>query len=89
MIIVLDWKPYKWSYKPKFHISKDHNPRVVWKIHDEIISAVDDLLMDLSTATLIKEVCGPQGKLYWKINHICTHSMTVSWSAYELFSQPL
>ena len=32
---------------------------------------------------------GSQVKLYWKMNLICSHSMRVSWSVYELFSWPL
>ena len=60
-------------------------------LYDDIISAVDDFFnqWDPSTATAMKEVCGLQSGLYWKINHIWSHSMRVSWLAYELFRQPL
>ena len=34
----------------------------------------------------IKEICGPQGGLCWKINFIWSISMRVYWSAYKLFS---
>ena len=40
-----------------------------------------------TTTTSRKEVCRLQGRLCWKINLICLHSMKVSWSAYEHFSQ--
>ena len=48
--------------------------RVDWKFlrlksaYEDIISAVDDVFYhwDISTATLMEEVCGPQGELYLK-----------------------
>ena len=58
--------------------------------YDDVISAVDDLFdqWDPSTATLMEEVCG----LQWVIilrnkNLIWSHSMRISWSDLELFSQ--
>ena len=56
----------------------------------DVTSAVDDFFQwcDPSTATLREEVCGPQEGLCWKINFILTHSMKVSRSAYECFTQP-
>ena len=44
---------------------------------------------DPSTLTLMEEMGGLYGKLFWKINLIWSHSMRVSWSAYELCSWPL
>ena len=42
------------------------------KVHDIPIFAVDAFdQKDPSTATSIEEVCGPQGRLCWKINLIC------------------
>ena len=43
---------------------------------------------DPSTATPIKEMYGPQGKLGWKINHICLYSKKESWSANQLLVDP-
>ena len=59
--------------------------------YDDVIPAVDDFFYqwDLSNATPIEEVCGPQKELCWKINVIWSHSMRVSQSAHELFSQSL
>ena len=47
-------------------------------LYDDIISAVDDFLVqwDPRMATSMEKECGVQGDY-------------VSWSAYELFSQPL
>ena len=43
-----------------------------------------------SVATLLEEVCGPQGETTcWKINHIWSISTIASLSAYELFSPTL
>ena len=57
----------------------------------DIISAIDDFFdkWDPSTVTLIKEMCGLHGGLCLKINLIQSHSMIVSYSAYELFRRPL
>ena len=50
--------------------------------YNDIISAVDDFFdeRDPSTATLMEEVCGLQGRLCWKINF----SGYISWEYYGL-----
>ena len=67
-----------------------------WKFHwlksllGDIISAVDYFLeqKDPSTATLMGEMCGLQRSLYLKIKFFWSYYMRVSWSTYELFSEP-
>ena len=66
--------------------------RVGWKVHMMALYLLLSTFFyqwDPSTATLTEEVYGPQGGLCWKINLIWSHSMTVSRSAYELFSWSL
>ena len=51
---------------------------------DDIISAVDDFFdqWDPSTVTLMEEIYVLHGAICWKINHIRSYSIRVSWSAY-------
>ena len=60
-----------------------------WKVHTMMLYL---LLMTFFTngiqARQLK-VCGHEGGLCWKIILICSPSLKVSWSAYELFIRPL
>ena len=77
------------------YVSKPVHMYVRWgrlKVHGQksffgdVITAVNywDQL-DTNTVTLIMRKL--QGRLQWKINLIWSHSMRVSWLAYELFSR--
>ena len=75
-----------------------HEKHLAGKQHwtdDKVISAVEDFFLgsgwellyhrNPSAATPMEEVCGPQGRLCWKIN-IWSNLTIASESAYELFS---
>ena len=58
--------------------------------YDGVIATINDFSDQWapSTAAPMEKLCEPQEGLGWKINLIWSHSMWISWSAYELFSQP-
>ena len=88
---ILSYTDRLYNYRYILHMT------VVWKVnrpknsHDVVISLIDFFdQQDPSTVTAMKEMNGLQGGrgLYWKINPIESHSMRISWSAYELFGWP-
>ena len=58
-------------------------------IHYYVIRHTSWFIFTNGIAISTKEECRPKKVLCWKINLIWSHSMRVSWSAYELFSWPL
>ena len=44
--------------------------------------------LDPSAATLLEEVCGPKGRLCWKINHLCFYSTIASLWAMNCSAHP-
>ena len=64
------------------------NTKVGWKIHMMISYPLLMTFLTSRIQALQHHVCEPQGVICWKINLIWSHSMRVSWSASELFTQP-
>ena len=58
--------------------------------YDDVIPTADHFFYrwDQRTSIPAEEMCEPQRGLHLKIKLIESHSIRVSWSAYELFSRP-
>ena len=82
--------PSNLPYKNYILSASDRSTRVGWKVHR--MTSYQLLMIfyqwDPSTTILTEEMCGSQRGPCWKTDLIWSHSMRVSWSAYELFSQP-